>query len=164
MANFNVTLAGQYITPLITPEQVNDFSVRYDVPYSILQVATSTTSGDTVTLLLGTTPTTWVAGGAMAYVASSFSGTSVTSISVAFGTTTNSTCFLASTNVCGVSNGLTIAPTNGINTVNTFANAQATSSVQMAAVVTIQGSGGANGISSGFMQLFVDVRDNSQPY
>lgn len=164
MANFNVTLPGQYITPLVTPEQTNDFNVRYDIPFSVLQVVTSTTSGDTVTVLLGTTPTAWIAAGAMGYVAASFAGTSVTSISVAFGTTTNSTCFLASTNVCGVSQGLAITPTTGINSVATVANAQATSSVQMEAVVTIQGSGGANGISSGFLQLFVDIRDLTQPY
>lgn len=164
MANFNVTVPTSYFTPLVYPEQSNDFNLRIDIPYSLIQNASSTTSGDTVTLLLGTTPTYWVGAGAMAYVPTPFSGTSVTSISVAFGTTTNSTCFLASTNVCGVATGYAIVASTGINSVNTVANAQAQSALQMEAVVTIQGSGGANGVSAGFLQLFVDLRDLSQSY
>jgi hypothetical protein len=74
MANFNVTLAGQYITPLITPEQQNDFTQRYDIPYTVLTSTSSATSGDTVTVLLGTTPTAWVIAGCMGYLSGYFTG------------------------------------------------------------------------------------------
>ena len=163
MANFNDTLPGQYITPLITPEQQNDFTQRYDIPYTVLTSTSSATSGDTVTVLLGTTPTAWVIAGCMGYLSGYFTGSAVTSLNFTFGTTTNATCLLASTSVTGTVNGLPIVSTNGINSVATVANAQGTGVSQMEAVFTIQGAG-ATALTSGFIQLFVDLRDCTQPY
>ena len=67
MAAYTTTLAGQYISPLVLPEQQNDFTVRYVLPYTAMSVASSATSTDTLTVTLGTTTANWVCSGAYAF-------------------------------------------------------------------------------------------------
>lgn len=162
MANFNVALPGQYITPLTFNENLNDYSVRYNVPFSVLQVASSTTSGDTVTLSLGTTPTNWVVPAAYAWVGTQFVGASVTSMAMTLGTTTTANAFLASTAVTSAS-GTLIQATNGINTVNTPTSSTGVASVTTQAVFTLQGAG-ANALSAGFVQIVLQSRDLTATY
>jgi hypothetical protein len=163
MATVVTTLAGQYITPIITPEQLNDFSVRYNIPYTQIQVVSSTTSGDVCTLNLGTTPTNWIVPGAYGWVAAGFTGTSVTSLAVTVGTTTNVACFLASTAVSGNATGNVLQATNGINTTNVAASSTGTTALQTIAQFTIQGAG-FNSLTSGFLQLLIQYKDLTAIY
>lgn len=163
MATITVALPGQYITPLLEPETLGVTTLRYNIPASVLQVASSTTSGDIVNLTLGTTPSSWVATGAYAVLNTLFNPASVTSITMSLGTTTNAGCFLASTSVSGASNSV-IQPSTGVNTVAVVANATATSILTTQAVFTIQGAAGFNAVTSGYMQVFLTIRDLTQMY
>lgn len=163
MAAFTTTLPGQYISPIIETEGLPDQTVRYNIPASVLQIASSTTSGDTLTVTLGSTPSSWVATGAYVVLSQLFNPASVTSLTCSFGTTTNAACFLASASISAASWSV-IQPTTGLNTVASIANATATASLSTTAVLTIQGAAGFNAVTSGFMQFVLTVKDLTQLY
>jgi hypothetical protein len=161
MANFTVALGGTYISPLITPESPGNITTRYIIPYSVINIATSTASGDTVTVTLGSTPTYWIGSRAYAFIASSFTG--VSSITMSLGTTTNAVCFLASTSVSAAV-GTVVAPSTGINTVASIANAQASASLTTEAIFTTLSTSGFNAVASGQVEIVLTVVDLQQTY
>ena len=163
MATITVALPGQYITPLLEPEALGVTTIRYNIPASVLQVASSTSSGDIINLTLGTTPSSWVATSTYAVIGQLFNPASVTSITMSLGTTTNAACFLAATSVSAASNSI-IQPSTGLNTVASIANSTATSVLTTQAVFTIQGAAGFNAVTSGYMQVFLTIKDLTQMF
>ena len=164
MATFTTSLTGSNITPLTFNEVTNDFSVRYNIPYTAINIATSTATGDVVTLNLGTTPTNWVVPGAYGWVATGFTAASLTGLSVTVGTTTNVACFLASTQVSGAVTGNVIQATNGINTTNVAASSTGTAAVTTVAQFTITGAAGFNSLTAGNIQLYMQYKDLTGTY
>ena len=167
MATFSSTLSSAYITPLLVPENgVGDITVRYQIPYTQINVASSTTSGDVYTLILGTlgaiAPTSWAVGAAYGVVVSSFTGSSVTSLTVAYGTTTTTTAFLAATAVTSAA-GTVIQSTNGINAVNLPASSVGTAQITQVATFTILGAG-FNALTSGYIVLNLSATNPLQEY
>lgn len=159
MATYTTTLAGTYITPLITPEQLNDVSVRYNIPYTAINIASSTATADVVTLTLGTTPTNWVVPSAYTWITAGFTAASLTSLAMTVGTTTNVACFIASSNVSGAVTGNLVQATNGINTTNVAASSTGTASLAVVAQFTITGAAGFNSLTSGYVQVNLQYKD-----
>jgi hypothetical protein len=167
MASFSSTLSSAYISPLLVPENgVGDITVRYQIPFTQINTSASTTSGDTYTLLLGTlggiAPTSWAVGAAYGVVVAPFVGAAVTSLTVAYGTTTTTTAFLAATAVTSAV-GTIIQSTNGINAVNTPTSSVGTTMIQQAATFTIQGAG-FNALTSGYVVLNLSLTNPLQEY
>lgn len=159
MANFAVTLPGQYITPLTLNEQRNDLNIRYTIPYTVVAVASSTGSSDTITVTLGSTPLNWVVSGAYAYVGTAFAGT--TALTMTVGTTTTVSAFLASTTV--LTAGL-IQPSTGINATNLPANSTGTSSVVIEAIFTNATGGSPSSLTSGVLEILISMTDLNSVY
>lgn len=159
MANFTITLPGQYISPLVNPEQKNDYNIRYQIPSSVVAVASATGNADTVTIILGTTPANWVCSGAYAYVATAFAGT--TALSMTVGTTTVVSAFLASTSV--LTNAL-IQPANGANTTNLPTSSTASASVTVEAIFTNATGGSPSALTAGLVEILVNMVDLNAVY
>lgn len=164
MATYTVALAGQNITPLIEPEQLNNFSVRYNIPYTAINVTSSTATGDIVNLTLGTTPTNWIVPGAYTWIAAGFTGASLTSLAMTVGTTTNVACFIASSNVSGAVTGNVVQATAGINSVNVAASSTGTAALTTVAQFTITGAAGFNALTAGNVQVYIQYKDLTATY
>ena len=159
MANYTVALAGTNISPLVTPESPGSITTRYIIPYSVINVASSTASGDTVTVTLGSTPTYWMGSRAYAFIASSFTG--VSSITMSLGTTTNAVCFIAS---ASVSAAVGTVITTGANTIASVANGQASASLTTEAIFTTLSASGFNAVAAGQVEIVLTVVDLQQTY
>jgi hypothetical protein len=160
MANFNVTIPGANITPLITPEQVNDYTVRYVIPFSLLVATGSAGSTDTVTVLLGNTPANWYVSGAYAWLSTIFAGTTG-GLSLEVGTTASAAAFLPNTTV--LSGGF-ISASTGPNTTAVVASSSGATTTAINAIFTNSVSGGMTGLTAGSVEILLSVHDLTQPY
>ena len=158
MANFPITIANTRISPLIQPERVNDYSIRYYIPFGDIALATSTGTTDTITVTLGTTPANWVVGAAYAYVSPAFAGVTSQAVTLTVGTTTTPNAFLASTSVttAGV-----IQPANGIGTVNTPTASLGTTATTIQCVFTNATTGSFSALTTGAIEILLAVIDPS---
>lgn len=160
MANYTVTLPSSNITPLILNErsqQPGDFSIRYQIPYTVVSTAGGTASTDTITVVLGATPTTWLANGLLVDIPVAFAGT--TALTCTIGTTTTATAFASSFSV--LTAGVYVPP-NGTGSVNTPASANGTTSVTLQAVFTNATGGSPSGLTTGFMTILLGIYDPTQ--
>lgn len=163
MATFVTPLASNYISPLVTPEERGNFTVRYTIPYTQVALATSSGSGDVVSLTLGTTPQFWLVDSALAFSSTAYSG--CTAMSMAVGTTTQTSAFIGTTTIVTGSAGTIGAfiPTNGIHGVNIPTSATATASLTTVATFTVAG-GSFSGLTQGNIVLQLSVSDLNQVY
>lgn len=160
MANFTVALPSANISPLIMPERgsnAGDFSIRYQIPYSVVAVATSTGNADTITVTLGVTPTNWLVSGLLVDIPVAYAGT--TALTCTIGTTTTATAFASSFSV--LTTGVYVPP-NGTGSVATPSAATGTSSVTMQAVFTNATGGSPSGLTTGFMTVLLSLFDPTQ--
>jgi hypothetical protein len=150
MANTNVNISGKKTSPMPLPERTGDLSVKYHIDYT--DVNTGTGSSDTVTVLLGNTPATWVIPAALGVITTAFAGT--TAFTVTVGTTTNVACLLpsSSTLTAGV-----IQSTSGFNTVATTTQATGTSAIGLVAVFTNATGGSPSALTAGAMDIYLAV-------
>lgn len=162
MAAYTYTLPSNYVSPLILPEQRNDFTVRYNIPFSQITVASSATSTDTLTVTLGTTTTNWACSGAYAFLSPQVAG-GIGGLAMSVGTTTTVSAFLASTAITS-SAATFIQPTTGLNTTNLPANSYGSSSVGIVAVFTASVSGTMSAYTAGNIEIFLAMTDPSQTY
>lgn len=158
MANYPLTLPGSNISPLILNERAQgpgDFTIRYQVPYTVISTSGASTSGDTVTITLGTTPAPWLVCGLLADIPVAFTGGTAT-VSATIGTTTTATAFASSFSLttAGV-----YVPPNGTGSVATPASANGTTAVNMTCVVSLAGAGAATSFTSGFLNILLGVFD-----
>lgn len=160
MAAYTYTLPGAYVSPLVLPEQRNDFTVRYSIPFSQITVASSATSTDTLTVTLGTTTANWVCSGAYGFLSPQVAG-GIGGLAMSVGTTTTVSAFLASTAVTS-SAATFLQPTTGLNTTNLPANSFGSSSVGIVAVFTASVSGTMSSYTAGNIEIFLAMSDPSQ--
>lgn len=161
MANYTVALPAANISPLILPESARgDYTVRYQIPYSVIQGATSAlSSGDTVTVTLGTTPTNWIATGLLVDIPTAFAGSSGnSSVSMTIGTTTTATAFASSFSLLSAG---VYQPPNGPQSVATPSASTGTSAVTMQAVITST-CGSVTSFTTGFMTILLGLMDPTQ--
>lgn len=157
MANYTVALAATNISPLILPEgAVGDYNIRYQIPYTVFQAAGSSASADTVTVTLGTTPTTWLATGLLVDIPVAFAGSAAaSSMTLTIGTTTTATAFASSFSL--LTAGVYQSP-NGAATVATPSAATGTTSVTMQAVLTCT-CGFASSFTTGTLSILLGLID-----
>jgi hypothetical protein len=160
MANFPITLAGTYITPLVNPEQKNDYTIRFLIPYSVLVATGSSGSTDTVTVTLGNTPANWYVSGVYAYLNPVFAGT-IGGLSIAVGTSGTPGAFLATTSVLS---GSLIQPSTGVNTTAVPASSFGATSTVIQALFTVSTSGGISGLTSGSVEILISLNDLNAVY
>jgi hypothetical protein len=159
MANYTVALAGANISPLILPERSTGggaFTARYQIPYTVFQAAGSSASADTITVTLGTTPTTWIATSLLVDIPVAFAGSAAaSSFGCTIGTTTTATAFASSFSIltAGV-----YQPPNGPGTVATPASSTGVASVTFQAVLTCT-CGFASSFTTGFMTILLGLYD-----
>ena len=96
MATSTYVLASTNVSPLILPERTGDMTVRYNIPYTVINTNGTSATGDTLLVSLGVTPASWTVQGAIAYISPAFAGVTSQAGTVSVGTTTNLTAFLAS--------------------------------------------------------------------
>ena len=154
MAALTATLSPTRISPLVMPERLSDFTVRYFIPYSDIALASATSSTDSLTLTLGTTPTTWTVQGALAYIYPAFAGT--TALTCTVGTSTTPNAFLASTSVLTAG---AWQPANGAGSVNTPASSQGVAAINLVAVFTNATGGSMSSLTAGGLEILLSVID-----
>lgn len=157
MANYNVTIAGANVSPLVKPEQSQGgYTVRYQIPYTTLTTSGASAAADTVSVILGTTPATWIVSSLLVDIPVAFAGTAGASATTCtIGTTTTATAFASSFSLLSAG---VYQPPNGPNTVATPSAATGTSTITMQAVVT-QTCGLISGFTTGFMTILLGLYD-----
>lgn len=161
MANFNVTLPGQFISPLVNTEQKNDYTVRYSIPFSYLALQTQASgSTDTLTVTLGNTPVNWNVSGIYAYLNPVFAGTTG-GLAMAVGVTGTVGAFLSSVSVLS---GAFLQPATGPNTTATIASSQGATSTAIIATFTNSVSGSIPGVTSGNVEILISLNDLNLVY
>ena len=150
MANTNVTIARSKAYNLSLQEQTRGYSHKFHVDYS--DVNSGTGASDTVTLTLGTLPSTWVVENALVNVSTAFAGT--TAFTVVVGTTTTTNAFITSTSV--LTAGVIGSPLSAALT-----NATATSSKDLVAVFTNATGGSPSALTAGALDIYLNIIDLS---
>ena len=153
MSDYPSTIAKSRVSVSMNPERTLGFSHKFNIKYS--DVSCGTTSTDTNTVTLGTTPTNWMVTRAAAYVVTAFAGT--TSYVMIVGTTSGTSAFLASTAV-QTANTL-IQPTTGVNTTGTIASSTASSAKTMQAVFTSAVGGSPSALTAGELNIYLNIID-----
>lgn len=155
MADTPLTISKARVVQSTAPERLNGYSHKFRVLSS--DIACGTGSSDTVTLTLGTTPTRWVCTRAIANVVTAFAGT--TSFVMIVGTTTGTSCFLAST---VVSTAGLIQPTTGANTTSTIASSTGSAAVIYKAIFTNATGGSPSALTAGELFIYLNIIDLDQ--
>lgn len=144
MADTAVTIASTRVTPLAEQEQsATGYNVRFRVLSS--DIAYGTGSSDTVTMTLGTTPTTWYVEKSIVNISTAFAGT--TAMTLIVGTTTTTNAFVTSQSI------LTAATLNGAGF------AQATASKSLVATFTNATGGSPSALTAGQLDIYLRLID-----
>lgn len=156
MANFNVTISDDRVSPLSVQEEAGTgFSHKFRVLYSDINNASATGSTDTITLTLGSTPTKWYVNRALVNVSTAFAGTGA--LTIAVGTSSNSAGMVAATSVlsAGVINAAGSAVANA-------GQSTATSSATLQALFTNATSGSPSALTAGVLDIYLNLQDASK--
>jgi hypothetical protein len=161
MANTTAIIASNRISPLIMPEEPGQGTIRYLIPYGDINALGTTGASDTLTLLLGPTPTDWMVTGAFADVATNFISGTTGTLTMTVGTTTQANAFLAATTIL---NAGPIVPANGAYSTNLPASSFGTTSLQMQVLFTSGVTGTLTGLTAGFATVSLRLKNpNSIP-
>lgn len=152
MANTNVTIARSKAYNLSLQEQTRGYSHKFHVDYS--DVAQGTGATDTVTMTLGSLPSTWVVENALVNVSTAFAGT--TAFTVTVGTTTSTAAFITSTSVKTA--GIIGSPLSAALT-----NATGTASASLVATFTNATGGSPSALTAGALDIYLNIIDLSNP-
>jgi hypothetical protein len=153
MANQNITISPTRVSPLILPESGSrGATVRYTVDFSDIKIAALAAATDTVTVLLGNTPTRWVGVAAFAVVAVPFAGPG--GLSVIVGTTANPACLIPGGNALAAG---VIQPVTGVTTVANPGQATGIAAAPLQIVFTSSVSGGPAALTAGVYNLYLTI-------
>lgn len=148
MADTAVTLPSARISALSADETANyGVSQKYTILYS--DIAYGTGSTDTVTVTLGTTPTSWYVDKAFVNVPTAFAGT--TALTVQVGTTSSTAAFVSAQSV------LTTGVLEQTSTLPVLTNATATSAVNLVAIFTNATGGSPSALTAGALDIYLHV-------
>ena len=153
MADTAVTIARSKISQLSLEEQARGFSHKFHVDYS--DVALGSGSTDTVTMTLGTTPTTWYVDRALVNITTAFAGT--TAMTLIVGTTTTTNAFISSTSVL-------TAGLIGSNITSALTNGKGTAATGLTAIFTNATGGSPSALTAGALDIYLNIVDaGTQP-
>lgn len=147
MANTAVTLPSTLKWPLQSQEVLNGWNTKFTIPYT--QVNTGTTSTDTVTVTLGSTPATWKINQALVNVTTAFAGTTAFTITV--GTTSSTSAFVTSQST------LAVAALGQNSALPTLANATGTTSLSLVAIFTNATGGSPGALTAGSLDIYLNI-------
>lgn len=153
MANTNTTLTSVYKSPLAFVETQNEYNTKFTIPYTFVAQAAATGSTDTVTVILGTTPTLWAVPHARVNITTAFAGTSALTLTV--GTTATVTAFIASASV------LTIGSLGEQSVLNSLTNATGTTATTLVAVFTNATGGSPSVVTAGSLDIYVNLQNTA---
>lgn len=152
MANTAVTISRAKVSPLSETEwSLGENTVKFHVDYT--DVNFGTTSTDTVTMTLGSTPGKWYAQNAKVNVTTAFAGT--TAFSLIVGTTSSTNAFITSASLTAVS---IIGSPLG----NQLTNANGQSAVSLVATFTNATGGSPSALTAGAADIFLGLVDTTQ--
>ena len=156
MATSTYVLASTNVSPLILPERTGDMTVRYNIPYTVINTNGTSATGDTLLVSLGVTPASWTVQGAIAYISPAFAGVTSQAGTVSVGTTTNLTAFIASASMftAGV-----LQPANGMNSVNVPTASLGTSAITLQAAIVNSTTGTLQTFTAGNLVIELAVID-----
>lgn len=155
MANTTVIVNANGTTPISEQEAAYcGFNLRYRITSSDLIAGASSGASDTVTVILGPTPTAYYIDKCLARVTTAFAG--ITAMTVTVGTTSSVAALIASASV------LTVAALPMVSTVPILTNCTATASVGLVAVFTAAGTGGPAGLTAGEFKIYLNLKDQSR--
>lgn len=154
MANYNVTLTRARMSTLSLNEQAGNagFTHKYTIPYSDLTSAGATTATDTVTVLLGATPSLYRVRNAGVNITTAYAGT--TALTVQVGSTTTANAYVTAQSV------LTAGFLQGVPT--SAALVTGTASVSMTATFTNATGGSISSLTAGSIDIFLAVDDDAK--
>lgn len=150
MADTAVTISRSKAYNLSLQEQARGYSHKFSVAYT--DVNSGTGSADTVTMTLGTLPSTWVVENALVNVSTAFAGT--TAFTVQVGTTTTTNAFVTATSVL-------TAGVIGSPLTNTYTNATATATKNLVATFTNATGGSPSALTAGALDIYLNIIDLS---
>lgn len=153
MANYNVTLPVTQTTALSDVERLWGFNRKATIKYTDVAVTSATTSTDTITVLLGNTPTKWAVSEALVNVTTAFAGTSALTLTV--GTTGTANAMIASTSVLAAG---FIAPASGVSVLT---NLTSTAATTIQAVFTNATGGSPSALTAGQLDIYYNVIDGA---
>lgn len=153
MANYNVTLGRSRMSVLSVAEQAGNqgFTHKYTIPYSDLTSAGATTATDTVTVLLGATPSLYRVRGAGVNITTAYAGT--TALTVQVGSTTTANAYVTAQSV------LTAGFLQGVPT--GAALVTGTASVSMTATFTNATGGSISALTGGSLDIFLALDNDA---
>lgn len=154
MADYPITLSTTRRSVLTDVERINGFSHKFTIPYSDVAVSTATTSADTVTVTLGSTPALWLIDKACVNITTAFAGTTAMTINV--GTTSATSTFITAISV--LTAGL-LQPTTGINTTATISTSTATASKSLVAIFSNTTGGSPSALTAGSLDIYLSIND-----
>lgn len=153
MADTAVTIARNRVSELSIDETAAvGYSVKFNVQYT--DIAYGTGSTDTVTMTLGSTPSTWLVDRAGVNVTTAFAGT--TALTVTVGTTTTTNAFVTAQSV------LTAGWLAGASGLPVQTNATATASRNLVAVFTNATGGSPSALTAGNANIYMRLIDASK--
>ena len=150
MADTAVTISRAKAYNLSLQEQTRGYSHKFSVAYT--DVNSGTGSADTVTMTLGTLPSTWVVENALVNVSTAFAGT--TAFTVQVGTTTTTNAFVTATSVL-------TAGVIGSPLAATLTNATGTASKNLVAIFTNATGGSPSALTAGALDIYLNIIDLS---
>ena len=150
MADTAVTISRSKAYNLSLQEQARGYSHKFSVAYS--DVAFGSGASDTVTMTLGTLPSTWVVENALVNVSTAFAGT--TAFTVQVGTTTTTNAFVTATSVL-------TAGVIGSPLAATLTNATGTASKNLVAIFTNATGGSPSALTAGALDIYLNIIDLS---
>ena len=156
MASQTITINDDRVSPLSIQEECGTgFSHKFTVLFSDINLAGANGTTDTVTVTIGSTPTRWYVGRAMANVRTAFAGSG--GLTLAVGTSTNSGGAIAATSVltAGVIGVAGFAPAN-------FAQSTGTSAATLQLLFTNSVSGSPSALTAGAVDVYINLQDTAQ--
>lgn len=149
MADTAVTLSSNRVTVLADIERINGFSHKFTIPYS--DIAQGTTSTDTVTVTLGTTPALWRINAALVNITTAFAGTTAMTINV--GTTSSTSALITAQSI------LTAGMLPMASTVPISTNANATAARNLVAIFTNSSGGSPSALTAGELDIYINLQN-----
>jgi mRNA-degrading endonuclease toxin of MazEF toxin-antitoxin module len=156
MADTVVVLPSQYVAPLSAEEtRQSGFTHRITIPYTVIAAVTGGTTGDTVTVTCGSTPTKFLVDKVAALVTTAFVTTNTGTLTASVGISTSTAVFMAAKDMLTAAAYQTAAGAVPAGTTSTTGVAAVTLAVRF----TTGTAGAPSAVSAGSVDIFLGMRD-----
>lgn len=157
MPDYPITLNPRRVSVQKLPNE-HGYTHKFKLLASDVAVSAATAATDTVTVTLGTSPSSrWACTKAFAVINTAYSGT--TALTVQVGTTTAISAFLAATSVLSGSH---IVPSGGFNSTATPGSSFGTTTTSLVARFTNATGGSPSALTAGDIDLYLTLVDTTK--